>query len=129
MGHPNLSDDINRKIDSQNQDTGVFIKNLPKGTFVQVQTQNSTYIFECLGGSNIAIQGNGRYFNDRTEGALAGSTWGGSMLKMGWVGVGMHMEVWTQATGTVTTSEIAMVRVIRGQTWLDLVKELLGLWK
>lgn len=110
MSHPNLSDDLNRKIDSP--DPGVFIKDLPVGTCLRVYTQNSKYLLVCLGDQRIKIRGDGRYFQEQTEATLAGSTWGGSCLKVGWVGVGMHMEVWSQETGTVTTSEIRKVQIV-----------------
>ena len=37
------------------------------------------------------VQG-GQFFPARTRACLSGSTFGGSCLKMGWVGLGLHLE-------------------------------------
>ena len=37
------------------------------------------------------VQG-GKFFPERTRACLSGSNFGGSCLKLGWVGLGLHME-------------------------------------
>ena len=39
----------------------------------------------------VVVQG-GAFFPERTRAYLSGSSFGGSCLKLGWVGVGLHME-------------------------------------
>ena len=34
----------------------------------------------------------GSFFPETTRACLSGSSFGGSRLKMGWVGIGLHME-------------------------------------
>jgi hypothetical protein len=48
------------------------------------------------------IQG-GQYFVEPVEATVSGSTFGGSMLKAGWLGVGLRMEIYYEGKRTVTS--------------------------
>ena len=58
-----------------------------------VRTDNSVYRITILSphAREVLVQG-GKFFPARTRACLNGSTFGGSCLKMGWVGLGLHME-------------------------------------
>lgn len=123
MNHPNLSDDINRNIAKSEIDGGVWLQMptgevarkeateggnvLTEGRALLVQTKNTLYRIEKRGEDDFYISGHARYCPEPTKANIHGSTWGGSMLKMGWVGRGMHLEFSTSAHGTVTTSTIS----------------------
>jgi len=71
---------------------GIDTRKLKPGTKVKVWTKNSIYEMEILNyGGDVLVQG-GKYFQEPTPMIFTGSTWGGSMLKMGWVGHMMSME-------------------------------------
>jgi hypothetical protein len=78
-----------------------------------VRTENSVYRIIPLeaGSSRILIHG-GRFFPEPTEVHFAGSGFGGSFLKLGWVGLGLRMEiVWDGQR--IVTSRLRAIQVER----------------
>ena len=90
--HPNLSDDVNRNFVQSEVEGGVFLNDLPPATVLEIETQNHCYQVVLLGDNNVLISGHPKYCPEPIRVAIAGSTWGGSMLKRRFVGRGMHME-------------------------------------
>jgi hypothetical protein len=90
--HPNLSDEVNRNIVQSEIEGGVFINELPPATVLEIQTQHHCYHVVLLDENNVLISGHPQYCPEPIRVAIAGSTWGGSMLKRRYVGRGMHME-------------------------------------
>ncbi len=90
--HPNLSDEINRNIIESEIEGGVFLRDLPPSTVLQIQTMHHCYTAVLLGGSDVLISGHPEFCPRPVQVAIAGSTWGGSMLKVQFVGRGMHLE-------------------------------------
>ncbi len=90
--HPNLSDEVNRNFVQSEIDGGVFLNDLPPATVLEIQTQHHCYRVVLLGDNNVLISGHPRYCPEPIQVAIAGSTWGGSMLKRRFVGRGMHLE-------------------------------------
>lgn len=113
MKHPNLSDEINENLAQSERDGGVSLKSLCKGDEVQMITANSTYTIKKTGPEDYLISGNNRYCPQPTPCKIHGSTWGGSMLKIGFIGIGMHLEFSTKDHRRITTSTIATVAVTR----------------
>ena len=62
-------------------------------TTLVVRTDNSVYRIMILKphACEVLVQG-GKFFPKHTRACLSGSTFGGSRLKMGWVGLGLHVE-------------------------------------
>ncbi len=62
-------------------------------TTLVVRTDNSVYRITILRphSREVLVQG-GKFFPERTRACLSGSTFGGSCLKIGWVGLGLHLE-------------------------------------
>jgi len=95
---------------------GIFLKDHPDHLIV-VQTQNTRYEFISEGGKVLgrAIKPDGstpRYLPEQVPVNIHGSTWGGSMLKIGYIGVEMYLEFSTEGVpGTITTSAIVSVQV------------------
>jgi hypothetical protein len=90
--HPNLSAAVNRNIIGSEIEGGVFLDQLQPQCVLQIQTQNRCYTAVMLGGSQALISGHPQYCPEPTLVAIAGSTWGGSMLKLRFVGRGMRVE-------------------------------------
>jgi len=85
---------------------------------ILVTTQNSRYRIIPLrwGDSDVLVQG-GLFFPEPTEARLAGSTFGGSFLKVHWIIVGMHMEIHTGHGGDpIITTRVADVGIERDRT-------------
>ena len=90
--HPNLSDEVNSNIFQSEIEGGVLLAALPPSTVLHIQTQHHRYTAVLLGGSEALISGHPEYCPEPVQVAIAGSTWGGSMLKQRYIGRGMHLE-------------------------------------
>lgn len=124
MNHPNLSDDINRKLAKSEIEGGVWLtmpepwakqahaEALEKGNVLAVgktllvQTKNTLYRIEKRGEDEFYISGNARFCPEPARVTIHGSNFGGSMLKLGWVGRGMYLEFSTAEHRGIGTSEI-----------------------
>jgi hypothetical protein len=109
--HPNLSDDVNRNVIGSEIEGGVFLDRLQPHSVLQIQTQHRCYTAVMLGGSQALISGHPEYCPEPTLVAIAGSTWGGSMLKRRFVGRGMHLEFCHPEYSTpIVTSRVQEIR-------------------
>lgn len=104
---PHLSDEINRNIIDSEINGGAWLEKLADGRALRFKTANSTYRL-WADAEGWLIEGHPKYCPTPTRCVPHGSTWGGSMLKMGWVGVGMHFECGL-GDRVMTTSEIESV--------------------
>jgi len=109
--HPNLSDEVNRQIIESEIEGGVFLEDLAPDTVLDIQTQHHLYRAVVLANDSVLISGHPEYCPEPVPVAVAGSTWGGSMLKRGFVGRGMHLEFsHPQYRTPITTSRIKEIR-------------------
>ena len=108
--HPDLSREINDAIADSELQGGCRFDEVPENQIVRVQTHNTLYELVKRGGKEY-IRGNQNYCPDWTECRLSGSTWGGSMLKVRFIGRGMRMEA-VLVDGFFTTSEIREVSLL-----------------
>ena len=90
--HPNFSDEVNRHIVQSEVEGGVFLEDLSPSTVLLIETKHHSYTAVVLGGSQALISGHPQYCPQPVQVNISGSTWGGSMLKMRYVGRGMHLE-------------------------------------
>ena len=81
---------------------GVYLASLAALDQLEVRTRNSVYKLTMLGDGRVLVLG-GAFFPVWTEAQLAGSTLGGSFLKIGWVGCGFCMEFFHEGQRIVTT--------------------------
>ena len=109
--HPSLSDEVNRNVIQSEIEGGVFLEGLPPDTVLQIRTQHHFYTVLFLGEGSVLISGHPQYCPQPVQVTIAGSTWGGSMLKMRFIGRGMHLEVHHPAYSTaIITSPIQEIR-------------------
>lgn len=105
QAHPNLSAEINNAIADSELQGGVFLKDVPVGKKLIVQTRNTTYTIEvCEDGTY--IYGNAKYCPAPIKCFISGSTWGGSMLKVGFIGRGMCLEFVVDVQGVRKIGEV-----------------------
>jgi hypothetical protein len=92
---------------------GIDVQSVEPLTLLVVRTENSVYQIVLLGPgeSRIAVQG-GQFFGSLTEGRLAGSSFGGSLLKLAWVGVGLHLEIYARGQ-RIVTSRVRAIEIRR----------------
>jgi hypothetical protein len=109
--HPNLSDEVNHNIAQSEIEGGVFLNDLPPATVLEIQTQHHCYRVVLLSDNSVLISGHPQFCTEPIEVAIAGSTWGGSMLKRRFVGRGMHLEFCHPEYQTpIVTSPIREIR-------------------
>ncbi len=72
---------------------GIGLIDVDAFTTLVVRTDNSVYRITILTPHlrEVVVQG-GKFFPERTRACLSGSNFGGSCLKIGWVGLSLHME-------------------------------------
>jgi len=89
---------------------GVLLDTLDAIDQIEVRTRNTTYHITVLGGTEarVLVQG-GRYFPVQSEVRLNGSTLGGSLLKVGWIGCGFCMEFMHDGQ-RITTTRVREIR-------------------
>ena len=95
MGHPNLSDAINKALEQSERDGGLKVEDILPGLTAQVQTKNTLYLIHRNADGKLFIRGSAKYCPEPVEVSISGSTWGGSLLKIGFIGIGMRMEFTT----------------------------------
>jgi hypothetical protein len=110
--HPNLADEVNCAICKSEVEGGVFLDALPPGTNLEVQTENRAYHLVAQGKGKALISGHPDFCPSPVLVGIHGSTWGGSMLKVGYLGRGMRMEFGHHPFGIITTSRIREIRQV-----------------
>jgi len=93
--------------------TEVDVRSLPEGSELVVETRNSRYHFFMLDGSDSSalVQG-GPYFRQETKVRINGSALHGSLLKIGWIAVGLFMEI-SEGGQRIVTSRVHSIRIAR----------------
>ena len=109
--HPNFCDDVNRKIVQSEIEGGVLLDDLIEGEVLEVETQHHEYTIVNRGGGQALICGHPKYCPDPVAVRIDGSTWGGSMLKVRYIGRGMRLEFRHPVYNTIFTSYIVEVRL------------------
>ncbi len=109
--HRNLNKGIVDKINESEKAGGVFLKNIPANSTINIKTGNSLYAVHKTDRGE-TIKGHPEYCPAPVNCRINGSTFGGSMLKIGWIGIGMHLEVFlTDTQKTITTSAIETIEI------------------
>ena len=80
-------------VEAVSQADGIGLTDVDVFTTLVVRTDNSVYQITILRphAREVLVQG-GAFFPERTRAYLGGSSFGGGCLKVGWVGIGLHME-------------------------------------
>jgi hypothetical protein len=110
MPHPNFSDEVNRNIVQSEIEGGVYLDGLSEGTVLEVETQNRWYTIVIRARGEELISGHPLYCPEPIPVRIEGSTWGGSMLKLRFIGRGMRLEFRHPEYRTIITSRIGQIR-------------------
>lgn len=88
---------------------GVLLRDLEPLTTLVVHTRNTRYRIIVTRGDEVVVQG-GSFFPDPTSAHLDGASLGSSFLKLGWIGVGLRMEIRVDGQRIVTTAVRSVAR-------------------
>jgi hypothetical protein len=86
---------------------GLELGQLEPLTTLLVWTWNTLYRVVVAEGSDVFVQG-GSHFPEPTPAHIDGASAGGSFLKMGWIGVGLVMELRVRGKRIVTSPVVAI---------------------
>jgi len=89
-------------VDATEVVDGVNVHRLEPLTRVCVRTCNSEYRLIVSSDGGVVVQG-GRFFEEPTEAVLEGATLNGGLLKIGWIAIGMRMEIRDESRRVVTS--------------------------
>ncbi len=94
---------------------GLAIESLESGTALIVHTENSEYRLVVLDGAShrVLVEG-GAMFPDAVPAVLQGASAGGSLVKTGWIGIGLRLELFVDPKW-VRTSPVRSVSCISRQ--------------
>ncbi len=105
-------------VEAVSQTSGVGLADVDVFSTLVVRTRNSVYHITILRpwAREVLVQG-GEFFTARTRACLDGSSFGGSCLKLGWVGIGSHMEFHADDQWIITSRvrSLAVEHPIQGQ--------------
>lgn len=93
--------------------SGLDLRKLSVRDVIRLRTLNSEYRMVLLDPSTrrVSVQG-GSFFTEPTDAVVEGSSCGGALLKAGWIGIGLQLElVYSPAVGrtqNIITSPIEM---------------------
>lgn len=82
--------------------SGVHLRDLAPMTTLVVRTRNSEYRIVVSAGDEVLVKG-GQFFPSLTEARFSGASVGGSFLKVGWIGIGLRMEILAGGRRIVTS--------------------------
>ena len=83
---------------------GLGIESLEQGTTLIVQTQNSRYRLVVLDGpSHCVLVEGGSKFPQAVPAVLQGARANGSLVKTGWIGVGLRMQLFADPQWVITS--------------------------
>ncbi len=105
---PHLDEAVNQAIIESELQGGARLSKLAVGRRLLIQTQHTRYVLDHVEPEIWMLSGHPKYCPVPVRAVVHGSTWGGSMLKFDWVGIGMHLEVGLGDL-VITTSEIQSV--------------------
>jgi len=71
---------------------GIYLRDVSFGEALLVRTMNSRYSIVYLGYGMARLRGNARICEDSRLANILGSTWGGNMLWVGFIGIGMCLQ-------------------------------------
>jgi hypothetical protein len=81
---------------------GVHLRQLTPFTTLLVQTTNSLYRIVVADGSRVYVQG-GAFFPNPTSANVDGASMGRGALKIGWIAIGLAMEIRAGGRRVVTS--------------------------
>lgn len=105
-----LAGGVRERIVRSEAEGGLRLGALKNGARVFVQTVNRIYQLQILNGQTW-ISGHPEFCPQPVPVSVRGSSWGGSMLKVAYLGRGMYMEFYHPKYSTVTTSRIVSIRL------------------
>ena len=81
---------------------GLDLRDVEPLSTITIRTRNSVYRIMVTHATSVVIQG-GHFFPDPVCARVNGSGFGGSLLKVGWIGIGLRVEIFAGDQRIVTS--------------------------
>ncbi len=81
---------------------GIALREVEPLTTIVVRTHNSCYRILITHDTTAIVRG-GAFFPEPTPARIDGCGFGGTLLKVGWIGVGLRMEIFSNGRRIVTS--------------------------
>lgn len=106
---------VDEFADDASATEGIDLNDLEPFTMLMVRTCHSLYRIVVWRGTAVRLQG-GRHFPTATVCRINGSGFGGSVLKLAWIGVGLRMEICVGGRRIVTSPVREITTECNGST-------------
>ena len=111
--------DLSKFDDVVQRTRGILIKDIPANTVLQIDVNDAIFTVLVVNPAErkIQIQGS-QYIPELTDAIMSGSTFGGSFLKEGWIGIGMCLEILIpgREPPRLTTSMVQKISIVTNGT-------------
>lgn len=111
-----IPNDVEALLNARKNDPGIDVHKLKSGTKIKARTINNLYEFEITDQPGYLLAQGGKYIKTKKKIYLSGSTYGGSMIKIGWIGLDMNMEIYLGHKRKLTTTNVKEAIII-GEGW------------
>lgn len=112
IGHPNLHPAINAALQLQEEKGGIFVDKIKGDIKIKIKTKSGSNYTLYKENDKYFLQG-GKHLSEKEEVTFNGSTWGGSMLRMMYIGYNMHVECIIKRTSKMLlTSSVQSAEII-----------------
>jgi hypothetical protein len=109
--HASLSEAINSAIIQSEMEGGVYLADLVCGDRLEIETQDWLCIMTYCGDNEALVSGHPVFCPRPVRVIVNGSTWGGSLLKLYFIGRGMHLEFLHPVHQRIVTSPVCEIRM------------------
>jgi hypothetical protein len=107
---PGFGGKENKRMIESMLEGGVFLRDIKVGGIIKIQTAHTLYTLTKEQEGSYLISGHPKYCPNPTKARIDGSTWGGSMIRIDFIGRNMHLEFHLEGEEkTILTSEIAEI--------------------
>jgi hypothetical protein len=110
--NPHWSDQVNRNIIRSEIEGGVYLRDLLRGAVLEIETMDWVCTLVYCGDNEALVSGHPKFCPEPVQVYVAGSTWGGSMIKQFFIGRGMYLELLHPVYQRILTSAVVEIREI-----------------
>jgi len=90
-------------VEDAEGDQGIAIESVEPGATLVVRTSHSEYRLIVLSRTERTVLARGGAFPDETSVVLQGATDGGNLVRAGWIGIGMRLELSAEKRRVITS--------------------------
>ena len=112
--HPNLSAGINAQIEKGNTDSGFFVNRMEPGTMIHIVARSASFTMVVVNPeeNEVAMTSTVEGMEGPDLWMVMGSGWGGSLMKVGWIGLDAQMRMRRLSGGLLESATVSSFVVL-----------------